>query len=210
MSTDAGTDATSRILGGVTIAGCLTAIIADFTTAALSDRLNVVENTISNLAAGRYDWVADLGLYAFAAAVVAATIGLSRWRIERLDWRIGTIAMILLAGVVVLIAGYEAYSTGEGTVIHFRLVYALGALFPATALLTAGQFYTMDKTLGIAFYVAGAAFLVLGPGLFLVPTAIDGAYERVLAGIMLFWFVAVGVMIWRDPDVAFQVDEDQR
>ena len=210
MSTDAGTDATSRILGGVTIAGCLTAIIADFTTAALSDRLNVVENTISNLAAGRYDWLADLGLYAFAAAVVAATIGLSRWRIERLDWRIGTIAMILLAGVVVLIAGYEAYSTGEGTVIHFRLVYALGALFPATALLTAGQFYTMDKTLGIAFYVAGAAFLVLGPGLFLVPTAIDGAYERVLAGIMLFWFVAVGVMIWRDPDVAFQVDEDQR
>ena len=210
MSTDAGTDATSRILGGVTIAGCLTAIIADFTTAALSDRLNVVENTISNLAAGRYDWLADLGLYAFAAAVVAATIGLSRWRIERLDWRIGTIAMILLAGVVVLIAGYEAYSTGEGTVIHFRLVYALGALFPATALLTAGQFYTMDKTLGIAFYVAGAAFLVLGPGLFLVPTAIDGAYERVLAGIMLFWFIAVGVMIWRDPDVAFQVDEDQR
>ena len=210
MSKDSGTDATSRILGGVTIVGCLGAIVADFVTAAWSDRLNVVENTISNLAAGQYDWLADLGLYAFAAAVVAATIGLRRWRIDRLDWRIGTIALILLAVVVVLIAAYEAYSTGDGTVIHFRLVYALGALFPAAALLTAGQFYTMRKWVGIMLYIAGGVFLLLGPGLFLVPTGLDGAYERLLAAIMLGWFVVIGYYLWTDPDVASEVDEEQR
>lgn len=210
MTTGSGTDSTSRILGGVTIAGCAIAVVADFATAALSGRFNAMENTISNLAAGRYDWLADGGLYAFVIAVLAATAGLRRWRIERLDWRIGTIALILLAGAVALIAGYEAYSTGDGTVIHYRLVYAIGVLFPAAALLTAGQFYTMNKPVGIALYALGGLFLVMGPGLFVVPTGIDGGFERVLAALMLLWFLAAGIYIWRDPDVADRVDDDQQ
>lgn len=211
MSKDAGTDGTSRILGGLTIAGCLTAIVADLTTARLSGRLNVMENTISNLAAGgKYDWLADLGLYGFVIGVLAATVGLWRWRIERLDWRLGTFALLGLAIVVAIIGAYEAYSSGEGQVIHYRLVYALGVLFPTAALLTAGQFYTMSRPVGIALYLLGGLFLIMGPGLFLVPTSIDGGYERLLAGLMLTWFVIIGVFIWRDPDVAREVADDQQ
>ena len=210
MSTDSGTDTPSRLMGGITIAGCLVAIVADFTTAALSGRFNAMENTISNLAAGRYDWLADAGIYAFVIAVLSATIGLWRWRIDRLDWRIGTIALIALAGCITLIGAYEAYSTGDGPVIHYRLVYAIGALFPAAALLTAGQFYTMNTAVGIGLYALGGLFLVLGPGLFIVPTDIDGGFERVLAALMLGWFLIVGIYIWRDPDVAREVDDDQQ
>ena len=56
----------------------------------------------------------------------------------------------------------------------------------------------------------GAFWIILGPLFFFVPTSWDGAYERMLAGIMLVWFTAMGVMIWDDPDIVRQVSDKQR
>jgi len=214
MTTDSGTDTVSRVLGGVAIAGSLTAIVTDLVGLGMTEQVGMMRDTISDLAAAKgqspVDDLVDIGLYAFVVGVIATAAGLIRWRIDRLDWKIGVVMLAIVAVCITLIAGYEAYTTGDGPVIHRGLVYALGAAFPLAILLTAGQFWEISKPLGIALYIGGVVWLILGPGLFIVPTGWDGAYERVLAVLMLLWFVTMGVMIWRDPDIAHRVSEDQR
>jgi len=198
----------------VAIAGCLIAVVMDFVGLGLSDRIGMIRDTISNLAAAEggswADDIADIGLYAFVAAVLATTAGLARWRIDRLDWKLGAVMLVTVAVCVTLIAGYEAYTTGKGPMIHYKLVYVLGAAFPLAVLLTAGQFWCIDKRLGIALYAGGALWAALAPLLFVVQTGWDGAYERLLAALMLGWFIIMGAMIWRDPDVVRQMPEKQR
>ncbi|NCP19983.1 MAG: DUF998 domain-containing protein [Erythrobacter sp.] len=192
------------------IAGCAIAVACDLLGAALSDRIGIASDTISNLAAGEWDILSDLGIYAFVVGVLAVTVGLIRWRVSRWDWRIGTVLLVVLALDYTLIAAYEAYSTGEGTQIHYKLVYLMGVAFPLTVLLTAGQFYELDRRLGIALYVGGALWAIAAPFLFLVPTAWDGLYERGLALGKLGWFVIMGAMIWRDPDIVRRIPKDER
>ena len=192
----------------------MTAVILDFVGTGLSDKVGMIRNTISNVAASErssmIDEISDIGIYAFVVAVIATTIGLLRWRIDRLDWKIGSGLLVIVAVAVTLIAGYEAYTTGNGPVIHYKLVYVLGVAFPLAVLLTAGQFWEIDKRLGIALYAGGVIWAILAPLFFMVPTGYDGAYERMLAGLKLAWFITVGVMIWRDPDIVRRVSEDQR
>jgi len=216
MSKDSGTDILSRVLGGTAIAGCLIAIILDFVGIGLSEKVGIISGTISDLAAAKagretmVDDLADIGLFAFVISVLATGAGLLRWRIERLDWKLGVVALSIVAVCVTLIAGYEAYTTGNGPVIHYRLVYALGIAFPLAVLLTAGQFWEISRPLGIALYVGGVIWAILGPFLFIIPTEYDGGYERMLAALMMLWFVTMGVMIWDDPDIAHHVSDDQR
>lgn len=192
------------------IAGCAIAVVCDLLGASLSDRVGLASDTISNLAAGEWDILSDLGIYAFVVGVLAVTIGLLRWRVTRWDWRLGAGLLVLLAIDYTLIAAYEAYSTGEGMQIHYKLVYFMGAAFPLTVLLTAGQFYEIDRRLGIALYVGGVVWAIAAPFLFLVPTAWDGLYERGLALGKLGWFVFMGVMIWRDPDIVRRIPKEER
>ncbi len=192
------------------IAGCAIAVACDLLGASLSDRIGLASDTISNLAAGKWDILSDLGIYAFVVGVMTVTVGLIRWRVSRWDWRVGTVLLVVLAVDYTLIAAYEAYSTGEGTQIHYKLVYLMGVAFPLTVLLTAGQFYELNRRLGIALYVGGVLWALAAPFLFFVPTAWDGLYERALALGKLGWFVTMGVMIWRDPDIVRRVPEDER
>ncbi len=202
------------MLGGTAIAGCLIAVILDLVGIGLSDRVGMIQDTISDLAAAKGDTMvddlADIGLFAFVLGVLATSAGLLRWRIDRIDWKIGIVALAIVAVCVTLIAGYEAYTTGKGPVIHYKLVYVLGIAFPLAVLMTAGQFWEINKVLGIVLYIGGALWLVLGPLLFLIPTAYDGGYERMLAALMLLWFITMGVMIWDDPDIVHHMSEDQR
>lgn len=196
------------------MSGCLAALVLDLTGVGLSERLGLFRHTISNLAASTrdtpVDHLADAGLYAFVAAVIATTAGLSRWRIERLDWKLGRVLLVLVALCVALIAGYEAYDTGNGPVIHYKLVYALGIAFPLAVLLTAGQFMYLNRWLGFTLYALATVWLLAAPFLFVVPTGWDGAYERLLAALMLAWFAGMGAMIWRDPDMRSHIPRDER
>lgn len=214
MDIDYQPTALTRTLGGVAIAGCLAAAFFDLLGAGLSEQINPIRDTISNLAANNrnnvIDELADAGLYAFALAVLATSAGLLRWRIDRWDWKIGTISLVILAGAVTLIAGYEAYTTGDGPKIHYRLVYVLGAAFPLSVALTAGQFRAMHNSLGIALYAGAAIWALAAPLLFVVPTAFDGLYERALAAAMLSWFALMGLMIWRNPDIVRELPKEAR
>lgn len=185
-------------------------MICDLLGVGLSERMGIASDTISNLAAGEWDILSDLGIYAFVVGVLAVLAGLVRWRVSRWDWRLGTVLLAVLAVDYTLIAAYEAYSTGEGLQIHYKLVYLMGVVFPLAVLLTAGQFYEIDRRLGIALYVGGVLWALAAPFLFVVPTAWDGLYERALALGKLGWFVIMGVMIWRDPDIARRISKDER
>ena len=196
-------DRITKALGTGIIAGCLAAIVLDLASVWLSDRLGMFRHTISNLAASErrtvIDDISDAGLYAFAAAVLATAYGLGHWRAERRDWQVGRLALVVVAACVALIAGYEAYTQDYGPMIHYKLVYALGIAFPLAVLLTAGHFGTLDRRLGRAFFAGGVLWAAAAPFLFVVATGSDGIYERVLATLMLAWFIAVGVLIRRGP-----------
>ena len=90
------------MLGGTAIAGCLIAVVADLVGVGLSDKVGVIQDTISDLAASKTentpaDELADIGIYAFVLSVLATTYGLLRWRIDRLDWRIGSWLLVVVA-----------------------------------------------------------------------------------------------------------------
>ena len=106
MSKNSGSDATSRILGGLAVTGSLATAVTDLLGVALSDRIGLAADTISDMAAGKYDLLVDLGLYAFVLGVLAATAGLLRWRIDRKDWKIGAALLVVYAAAVTLIAAY--------------------------------------------------------------------------------------------------------
>lgn len=97
-------DPVARTCGVIAMAGCALCAIADLLGARLSNRIGLVSDTISDLAAGgRFDWLADLGLYAFVVAVLAAAIGLGRWPLTGWDWRLGKVLLFLIAIIVTVI-----------------------------------------------------------------------------------------------------------
>ncbi|RJY08261.1 DUF998 domain-containing protein [Aurantiacibacter aquimixticola] len=197
-------DPLARVLGGIGLAGCLLVIVADLVGTLASDHVGIIRDTISDAAAGgRFDWLVDLGLYAFALAALAAAAGLWRWKADGWDWKLGQFTLLGLSIAVALVAGYEAYNRPEGLPdIHRYLVYALGALFPATVWLTSDGLADRRDWLKPTLRVLAVVWLIAGPFLYAIPTAWDGAYERVLATAMVAWFALVAWLIYTRPGEA--------
>ncbi|HEX2020958.1 MAG TPA: hypothetical protein VGO17_18655, partial [Aurantimonas sp.] len=67
--------------GIVGILGCIIVVAANIVGVIVHPEDGLVSDTISALAAGRYAVIMDVGLYAFAAGILAAAAGL-----RRLQW----------------------------------------------------------------------------------------------------------------------------
>ena len=180
-------------LGWYAIAGCaifaLSILIADFVV----PNHDWVADTISDLGAGKYEFIVDIGIYAFsgsllAVALLAAHAHLGGWR-----WTAGLVGISVLALIVFLIGARNEYGDrdADGTVIHIYLVYALGLIMAVVPWMMsegarrAGEFY--GKTLSWVSIV----WIVSAPVFFVLPTSIDGIYERFLGVIA---FVLVGTL----------------
>ncbi|WP_271077479.1 DUF998 domain-containing protein [Aurantiacibacter sp. MUD61] len=194
-------DDLAKGLGLIGLLGCILVIIADLSGTLLSGHVGMIRDTISDSAAGgEYDWLVDAGLYAFAASAILIAAGLWRWKADGWDWRLGQITLFALAIVIALVAGYEAYNRPFGLPdIHRYLVYAIGALFPATVWLTSDGLADRRDWIKPAMRILAVVWLIAGPLLFVIPTSWDGLYERGLAVLMVGWFAVVAWLIYTRP-----------
>ncbi|MFW8637518.1 DUF998 domain-containing protein [Cribrihabitans pelagius] len=178
------------ILAGYAVLGCLllagAVVIADVV---VPDH-DWVSDTISDLGAGRYEFIADAGLYAFSTALVCIAILAAHVHLGGRGWSFGIVAFALMGLIVFLVGARNEYgdSDNEGVVIHIYLVYALGvlmALAPWAMAQSAGQ---MGRGYTRLLRAIAVLWVLTAPVFFFLPTGIDGLYER---GLGLLAIIAV-------------------
>lgn len=169
-------------LGWAAIAGCaifiVTITIADFV---VPDH-NLFADTISDLGAGKFEFIVDTGIYAYSSSMICIALLLAHVHLGGAKWSFAIIGFAAIGLIVFLIGARNEYGDGddEGVVIHIYLVYALGALMAVVPWLCAegagrvGAFYRRGL-MGLC-----ALWTVSAPVFFILPDSVDGIYERYL------------------------------
>ncbi|WP_411351078.1 DUF998 domain-containing protein [Leisingera aquaemixtae] len=147
-------------------------------------------DTISDLGAGRYEFIVDSGLYAFSAALVAIAVAAAHVHLGGRGWSFGIVAFALMGLIVFLVGARNEYgdSDNEGVVIHIYLVYALGVLMAVAPWVMAGAAGQMGQGYTRMLRAIAVLWTLTAPVFFVLPTGIDGLYER---GLGLLAIVAV-------------------
>ena len=155
-------------------------------------------DTISDLGAGRYELIVDVGIYAYAAALIALSVAAAHAHLGGRGWTVGLYGLILTGLIVFLVGARNEYGDGDtgGPVIHVYLVYALGAAFaviPWAMSQGAGAIRSLHRTILRAVSVV---WVLLAPVFFIMHDDWDGAYERLL-GLITFVFVVTLALTFR-------------
>ena len=184
-----------------TLASCALVVAMDVVMWFLVSGYNPVSQTISDLAAGQLAEILDFGLCIFAAGIVALTAGLTLRGEGTLLSYLVRLAMLALGGLITLIALHNEYGDGDGFKgFHLWLVAALGILVPF--ILWAGTCLDVsrDGKLSLTAKTLAVVWVLLAPFFMMVPDSIQGAYERVMAVIMVASVAAAGFELYRsDP-----------
>lgn len=176
-------------LGVVALLGGLALIAGNIVGSIVVPGHDWVADTVSDLAAGRYEIIQDVALYGYACALMACALGAAHLHKDGTRWNVGIGCLALLTMCVVVIGARNEYgdSDSEGIVVHIYVVYALGLLF-------AVLFWVMGKGMGMigAGYgrlsrACAVVWILAAPVFFFLPTGYDGAYERGLGIITLIW-----------------------
>jgi hypothetical protein len=188
-----------RFCGILGLFGCVAAVATDAAGVIVSPAFGFIHDTISALAAGRYDWVQDLGLSWLAIGAVAIGLGLYRWRLGTVAWKIGSTLLIALAAALLLITVRENYARHipRALLIHESLVYTMAIVFAAIALLTARGLKRVSSSWMRFSIVTAILWILAAPALLLVPSSWEGAYERAVALLMLVWLACVSYLLIR-------------
>ncbi|ORE91408.1 DUF998 domain-containing protein [Aurantimonas sp. 22II-16-19i] len=183
--------------GVVGILGCIAAVVANIVAVIVQPSEGMIADTISANAAGPYAVIMDIGLYAFAAGILATAAGLRRLHWGHWCWTAGSWLLTLMAVLIVVIGAYGEYGDGEpgGLVIHLPVVGVMALVFTASALLTAAGFYRFHPR-WFWFNIACAVLWVAGAAVFwFSPTSIDGLIERCVGMVMVVWLLAVSKLL---------------
>lgn len=171
------------VCGLVGLGGCAALIIGTLIAPSFVPDYDWIADTISDLAAGRWEIVMDVALYGFAAGLMASALGAAHAHLGRAGWSAGVLALSVLAAQVVIIGARNEYGDGdnEGVVIHIYVVYAMGVLFAlVSATMQAGLRTSRHVTAGKWLIGLGIAWTVTAPMFLMSPTTIDGLLERIL------------------------------
>ena len=189
-----------RGLGTIAIAGCaifsISILIADFV---VPDH-DWLADTISDLGAGRFEMIVDVGIYAYSASLLACAVGAAHAHLDGTRWSWSIYGLLLLGMIVFLVGARNEYGDGdsEGPVIHVYLVYALGALFAVIPWAMSKGVARVSPTLGTACKVVTVLWIPMAPAFFLlVPDAYDGGYERLLGLVTFVFVVTLGLTFLR-------------
>ncbi len=186
----------SGILG---LFGCVAGVGTDIAGVIISPQYGFVHDTISALAGGPFDWIQDIGLAWFSIGSFAVGIGLYRWKLGGIGWRIGSILLAVLAAAILVLTVHEQYSKliPYGLVIHSSLVGTIGIVFALVSLCTAKglkRVYQRSMYFGLSTAVL---WIVAAPILTVVPDSWEGAYERSVALVMVLWLAVVSFLLIR-------------
>ena len=167
------------LFGCIALAASL--LIADFV---VPDH-DWIADTISDLGAGRYEFIVDTGLYAFSAALIGLAVLAAHVHLGAWDWSVGIIALIVFGLLVFLIGARNEYgdNDNEGWVIHTYLVYALGATMAVACFSLARGAARASPVYRIVLIATGIVWSASAPVFFFLPTDIDGIYERYLGAV---------------------------
>jgi len=151
-----------------------------------------IADTISDLAAGRWEIIMDVALYGFAAGLFAVALAGSHAHLGAGGWSVGVVSLAVLVALVIVIAAHNEYGDGdsEGVVIHIYLVYGLGVFFLLMPSTMAAGMARDHPGARQALIALGVLWAVASPVFFFLPTSVDGIYERAL-GLVACAMVAV-------------------
>lgn len=154
-----------------------------------------IADTISDLGAGEYEFIVDIGLYAYGTGLAFLAVGSAHTHPGGTGWSIGTLILVALAFIVIIIGARNEYGDGdsEGVVIHVYLVYALGLGFAVAPFAMAGG---AGSGMAVWFRALGALWCLAAPVFFFLPTGMDGVYERGLGVIALAWTSCLAWLLW--------------
>ena len=185
------------VCGIIGILGSVAVVLANIIGVIVQPHDGLIDDTISDLAAGRYAVIMDIGLYAFAIGIVAAAAGLRRLHWGNWSWTIGSWLLTLMAVLIVVIGAYGEYGDNDtgGLVIHLPVVAVMALTFTASALLTAAGFHRYRRR-WFWFNIACAVLWVLGAAAFwFAPVAINGLVERCVAMVSVVWVMALSKLL---------------
>lgn len=179
--------------------GGLLFIATDIAAIALAKSYSLVSGTISALAVGRYAWVQDVGIDAFAVSFVALALGLLYWRpVRQWVWLCSVMFLVLSGIATFLIAQHHVYGPYTPAMpIHAELV---AVLFITTALALIGVARNTKRAhsgVRLLTLLFGIPFCVLGVPYFFMPERIEGAYERFLVALVLMWTLGISYFLLR-------------
>lgn len=188
-----------RACGLIGLIGCAALAVTNIVGSMIVPDYDWIADTVSDLAAGKYEIVQDLGLHAYAAALLACAIGAAHHHLGGAKWSWGIASLAILALCVEIVGVRNEYGDGDssGIVVHREIVYGLGIFFTAAPLLMAGGLGRVSR--GYRRLSIGCAVLwaVAAPVFFFLPTSIDGIWERGLGVITLVWVGSLSWMLFR-------------
>lgn len=174
-----------RTLSLLAVFGCValavSILIADFV---VPDH-DWIADTISDLGAGRYEFIVDIGLYAFSAALIGLAVLAAHVHLGAWDWSVGIVSFIVFGLLVFLVGARNEYgdNDSEGWVIHVYLVYAIGVAMTVACFAFARGAARASPRYRAILIGTGMVWVVSAPVFFLLPTDIDGIYERYLGAV---------------------------
>ncbi|MEN0088729.1 MAG: DUF998 domain-containing protein [Pseudomonadota bacterium] len=196
------TEPALRVLSYFPLAGIALMAVADVLTGQLNGQVNIVNHTISNLAAGEYGWIADTALCTVALGMVLLAIGLfnsdlgvnaqrrRQWSLTR--WRIGCAALVVAAFFVAALAVYNEYGDGdnESGVYHYEFVGMMAGAMTIAMFALAHGLAQPRAWFGWASHALAWLWLATGPWVFLF----YGQwwlrlYERGVAVVLVLWLL---------------------
>lgn len=175
--------------GALAIVGSLVLVIGNIVGSIVVPDHDWIADTVSDLAAGKYEIIQDVALYCYAGSLIACALGAAHFHLDGTRWNIGISCLSLLAICVVIIGARNEYGDQdtEGIVIHIYVVYVLGLVFAALFLLMANGMAKVARRYAVISYFCAALWIVGAPIFFIVPTGYDGAFERGLGMIAVVW-----------------------
>lgn len=180
----------AKALGWIAVAGCgifaVSILIADFV---VPDH-DWIADTISDLGAGRYEFIVDIGIYAFSASLMSVALLAAHDHLGGARWSFGVVGLTLLGLIVFLVGARNEYGDkdSEGVVIHVYLTYVLALIMAAVPWMMAdGASREGDGWARILISIS-VVWTVSAPVFYFLPDGIDGIYERYL-GLIAFTLV---------------------
>ncbi|MFS4418227.1 DUF998 domain-containing protein [Maribacter sp. 2307ULW6-5] len=151
-----------------------------------------MRQTISQLAQGPYAYIQDTGLVLLALGMLMAALGLYLNMKQGTYLRWGIFSLGTTALAIASLAIFNSHIGQPGTTVHRAFAAGIGLLFTASAMLLGHAAQQRHWSWARPSMVLGALFLLACPGVFLVPQACQGIYERGVALLLLVWCWLLG------------------
>lgn len=186
------------LIAWLTVACVGISIVLTLVASVLTPDANMIASTISDVAAGPYDWVQDLAFYILAFALLAMAYAMAQFSSTAWHWRAAIATMPIMAFAVVVMGFYQEYGDGDsnqdGIVIHIYLVYLFGLAFLSLVLLSTPTLASRHRwwwPLNLVFFTIWTALTVY---YFSMGTQWDGLVERIIGLAYLGWLF---LLAWR-------------